>query len=46
MGGDVNLPLILRKDIEQVLVNKIRETRITDIVLPETEINIWKRQFI
>jgi len=46
MGKDVNLPLIMRENLEQELVVQIRENRKTDIVIPEQEINLWKKQFV
>lgn len=46
MGNDVNLPLILRNDIEPKLVMRIKEQRKTEIVIPQQKIDSWKAQFV
>lgn len=46
LGRDVNLPILMREDIENELATRINAPIITKIVLPMENIVLWKRQFM
>lgn len=46
IASDTNLPVMERENIEKDLQEWIDEEHITDIHIPENEIQIWKQQFI
>lgn len=46
IGRDVNLPLLLREDIDKKLAARINAPIVTEIVLPKENILRWKSQFL
>ena len=45
IGEDTNLPILERKKIEYDLENWINSEYITQINIPEKNIELWKKQF-
>ena len=45
MGKDMNLPIVLREEISEVLVEKIYQPMKLNLTIPWEKIELWKKQF-